>query len=305
MVAPRALKVGDVIGIAAPASGFDPDAFARGVAWLRARGFRVTYRRDIHARHHYLAGPRSRRLAELQELLRDSEVKAVLFARGGFGVMHLLPDLDVVGLRETPRIVLGYSDLTPLLNWITRRTGLITFHGPLVAGFHETSEASLAQMLDMLTGAGRIPAPLTCASASSGLRGGVATGRLCGGNLSLVAATLGTPYEIDTRGRILLLEEVGERPYRVDRLLTQLRLAGKLREAAGVAVGEMVDCVEPGGKGRPVVDIVREVCDDVPGPVVYGLPFGHGPENMTLPLGALAELDGDRGELRFQEPVVV
>ncbi len=305
MIAPPALNQGDVIGIAAPSSGFDRRAFEAGVAWLRAQGFEVRYREDIHERYHYLAGSRARREAELQEMLDSPDLAAILFARGGFGLMHLLGRVRLDGLVSRPRVVLGHSDLTPLLNWITQEAGLITFHGPLVAGLGKTGRRSLDQMIGLLSQPGRIPDPLV----SSGgpqvrLRGGRAAGRLCGGNLSLVAATLGTPFEIDTRSKLLLLEEVGERPYRVDRLLAQLHLAGKLQEAAGLVIGEFKDCREPGGGGRPILDIVAEYAGEVPGPVVAGFPFGHGEDNLTLPIGARAVLDGDTGKLELVQPAV-
>ncbi len=305
MVLPPALQKGDVIGIAAPSSAFDRAAFDAGVAWLQTQGFRVRYRADIHDREHYLAGSRERRIAELEELFTSPDIRAVFFARGGYGVMQLLPDLVLPSVDTHPLVVLGHSDLTPLLNHITEMTRLVTFHGPLVAGLHKTSASSLAQMMAMLTRPHTIPGPVAAGTGGSiCLSEGRATGRLCGGNLSLIAATLGTPFELDTRGKILFLEDIGERPYRVDRLLTQLQLAGKLQQAAGVAFGEMVDCVEPGAAGRPVVDILEQFAQAIPGPVVHGLPFGHGENNATLPIGALATLDGNKGTLEIREPVV-
>jgi muramoyltetrapeptide carboxypeptidase len=158
-------------------------------------------------------------------------------------------------------------------------------------------------MLETLGRTDAPPPPIGGAGAST-LRGGRVTAPLCGGSLTLIAATLGTPFELDTRGRILCLEDVGERPYRLDRLLQQLELAGKLRDAAGIAVGEMLNCDEPGGRGRPLLELYEHFLAPLGVPVAYDLPFGHGAANDTLPLGAEAELDADAGTLRVIAPVV-
>lgn len=300
---PSALKPGDVIGVVAPASGFPRDTFELGVAWLRAQGFEVRYRDDIFAREHYYAGSLERRCLELQQHLADPEVQAIFCARGGYGSTRLLPLLDWAELDARPRIVLGYSDLTPMLNLIAERLGIIAFHGPLVAGLHKTRQESLQQMLSLLMQPNALPAPISGPCVVS-LRGGIAEGALCGGSLTMLAATLGTPFEVETRGKILCLEDVGERPYRLDRLLTQLEMAGKLEGVAGLAFGKMVECEEPGGRGRSLHDIYRQVIERLNVPVVAEMPFGHGPENDTLPLGALARLDGDCGSLQVLHPVV-
>lgn len=297
---PPPLPPGGTIGIAAPSAGFPADSFAAGLRWIQARGYRVRHQADIFERHHYLAGSKQRRLDELHALFQDQTLDALFFARGGYGVMHLLPDLDLHDLARRPRIILGCSDLTPLLNLIVARLNLITFHGPMICGLHKTREQSLTQMLEILTH------PTQAMSIQSAhyrtLCPGSVTAPLCGGNLSLIAATMGTPFELETRGRILCLEDVGERPYQLDRLLQQLSLAGKLEEAAGIAIGELIDCEEPGGRGRPLDDLLDELLGPLSIPVVSGMPFGHGGANDTLPLGATAELVAEQGRLHFLAP---
>lgn len=300
---PPALKPGDRIGVAAPASGFPREAFEQGVAWLRGQGFEVSYRDDIFERDHYCAGTLARRLDELQSLLRDPLVKAVFFARGGYGSTRLLPRLDLSPLARHPKLLVGYSDLTPLLNRVVQQQHLVAFHGPLVAGFFKMRPQTMAHLLHSMTRPDEPPPPLTGPDVQS-LRAGRVQAPLVGGSLTMLASTLGTPFEVDVRGKILCLEDVGERPYRLDRMLTQLELAGKLQQAAGIAFGRMVDCEEPGGKTRPLVEIYEQALSDVRVPVLWNLPFGHGPENDVLPLGALAELDADRGTLSLLHPVV-
>jgi len=303
VIRPPALRPGDAIAIAAPASCFPREPFTRGTEWLEAQGFRVYFREDLFERMHYLAGPASRRLSEVHELFERETEQALFFARGGYGSMHLLPDLQLRALEARPRIVIGCSDLTPLLNLLPQRLGMVSFHGPMVAGLTRTRPESLEQLIRLLTRTDEVPGPIGGGDFVP-LRGGRVVAPLCGGNLSLIAATLGTPFELDTRGRILCLEDVGERPYRIDRLLQQLFLAGKLQDAAGIAVGELVDCGEPGGRGRPLMEIFETFVSALRIPVVTGLPFGHGAANDTLPLGALAELDADRGTLQVLTPVV-
>lgn len=300
---PRALQPGDVIGVVAPASAFPREGFELGVRWLESQGYRVRYLPEIFERHHYYAGSFERRVAELERMLLDPEVRAIVSARGGYGSTPVAARVDWSLLQQEPRILVGCSDLTPLLNQVARTQQTVTFHGPMVAGFHKTQSSSLERLIAMLTQPGQVPAPMV-ANTPVTLRAGTVTAPVCGGNLCMIAATLGTSLEVDTRGRILCLEEIGERPYRLDRMLTQLQLAGKLKDVAGIAIGGLIDCEEPGGRGRPPLDVVAQVIDGLSVPVVAGLPFGHGPDNDPVALGATATLDASQGSLSFLYPVV-
>jgi muramoyltetrapeptide carboxypeptidase len=300
-ILPPALRPGAVIAVAAPAAAFPRDRFDASVDWLRQRGFQVRFQDDIFDRHHYLAGTARRRLSELQRVLEADDVDAVFFARGGYGVMHLLPDLDLRPLVDRPEILLGYSDLTALFNHVVAATGCVTFHGPLLLDLPRVEDSTIEHVLGGLT-TGRVDT--LHALVPGCLRPGETTGALCGGSLTLVAATLGTPFELDVRGKILCLEDVGERPYRLDRLFTQLKLAGKLNQAAGIVIGELVRCDEPSGGGRPLDDLLEQVFDGISCPIACNFPFGHGAHNRLLPLGARAVLNASAGTLSFPDPVL-
>ena len=298
---PPALVPGATVGIVAPSSSFPRDSFDEGVAWLEAQGLRVKWRPDLMERHYYLAGSRRRRLDELHAMFSDPEVSAIFCARGGFGLMHLLPDIDWDILLAAPKIFVGYSDLTPLLNTLVSR-GMVSFLGPVMTGLtRKTSPDCQAQLLEVMSEVGK---PCWRLEGGTCLRPGVVEAPACGGNLSMLAATAGTPWQVDPEGKILLIEDVGERPYRIDRLLTQLRLTGMLGRAAAIAIGNMEDCQEPGGRGRPLPEIYADLLGDLPIPVCYGLPFGHGWDNHTIPLGVDLHLDCGQGRLVPLSPAV-
>lgn len=292
---PRAAGAGATIGIAAPAFAVDPACLEAGEARLREAGFRVKRRADLTAREGYLAGSDARRAAELAELVEDPEVDALLCARGGYGCHRIMARLDPRRFRAAAKPLVGYSDATTLLLWQRRRAGLVGFHGPMLereAGPDPEELEALARAL-----AGAAPEPL--AGRPGG--GGRAEGRLVGGSLSLLAASLGTPWEPATRGAILLLEEIGERPYAIDRMLHQLAAAGKLDGLAGVGVGALVGCTDP-KRAEPTAEaVLREALGRRALPLVLGLPFGHGRPNLPWATGVPARLDGERGELRVLE----
>ena len=293
---PRALASGATIGIAAPGGPVDPDRLAEGEAWLHAAGFRTLRRDDVVARRGYLAGDDARRAKELLELAANPAVDAILCARGGYGCDRILPLLDAGALRDAAKPVVGYSDVTALLLWLRRRAGLVGFHGPMLERGADADPRSLEALLAQLTG--RAPLPLVLAGRAR--IPGRAAGPLVGGSLTLVAASLATPWEVDTRGAILLFEEVNEAPYRVDRMLQQLRGAGKLAALVGVGVGDVSSCVDE-RYGSDVSLVIEEAIRPLGIPLVDRLPFGHLRANATWPLGVRAELDGERGELRVLE----
>lgn len=305
-VHPRVLSSGGRIALIAPASTYDPDEFARGIGRIRDLGFRVTHRDDHRAPGHWIAGTVKQRLDELHAAFADPAVDAVMAIRGGYGVMTLLREIDWQLIAENPRPLVGLSDLTPLLNNVAQRAGVATLHGPMVVGFgRRTDDASVDRLIGAMTVA-EVLEPLQADGSIEDwcLGPGRARGRLCGGNLSMIAATVGTPYQLDTDGAILLLEDVDEPPYRLHRLLTQLKLAGILDGCAGIGFGEMVGCDPADDAAFALRDVVRDAVADLPAPMLWGLPFGHGSRNWAFPIGVRAVLDADGGHVTFTEPWV-
>ena len=300
LLKPPPLRPGDTIGVIAPAGAVYEDLLARGVRALEASGFRVVLAEGILARKGYLAGSEQQRAETLERFFLRDDIAAIFCARGGFGSIQLLPALDPDLIRAHPKIFVGFSDVTALLNWMSQRCGVVVFHGPMVAvEFAGELEGGVSSgFWDALTGKRR----LWQIKGSGVLRSGGAPvrGTLAGGCLSVLVTTLGTPYEIDTAGKIVFLEDVGERPYRIERMLTHLRMAGKLDHVAGIVTGAFNDCES--GAERDVTEVLADVFADAPYPVVTGLPCGHATPNTLLPIGLNAELDGRNGVLMLVEP---
>ena len=297
MFRPRALASGGVIGLAAPAGPIDPERLEAGRRALCERGFEVIFSEDITERRGYLAGDDARRADELMRLVDDPAVGAIVCVRGGYGCQRIVESLDAARIRRAAKPLVGYSDITTLLLWQARVAGLGGIHGPML----ERGEGFDAEALDAL-----------CESLQGDDRGrvlpgrgnarGVVEGPLCGGSLSLVVASLGTPWEIDTRDGILLIEDVHEAPYKLDRMLQQLRAAGKLEGAAlGIGVGALTACDSAEADAPGAEEVVAEVLDPLELPRVEGLRFGHLAANFAWPVGARARLDSDSGALTFLE----
>lgn len=295
---PRALRPGGTVGLAAPAGPVDPARLDEGERWLEAAGFGVLRRDDLLARRGYLAGDDERRAKELMELVADERVDAILCARGGYGCHRVLPLLDAAAFRAARKPLVGFSDVTTLLLWQLRCAGLAGFHGPMPArdARHEDREA-LVRLL-----CGEDQAPRLLRGTPRG--GGRAEGPLVGGNLTVLAASLACPWEIETEGAVLMLEDVGERPYRLDRVLAQLSAAGKLRGLAGVGVGCFSCCDDPNHPQPAAGDVLEEVLRPLGVPLVTGLPFGHGAENVPWPFGVRARIDGELGTVEWLGPAV-
>jgi muramoyltetrapeptide carboxypeptidase len=316
-VRPAALRAGDTVGLITPGTYVsDPDRLALAVRTVEYFGLRPRMGRNVGKRIGYLGGSDEERLADLHEMFRDPEVKAVFSIRGGYGSEHLLDRIDYDLLRRRPKVFLGYSDITSLHLAIQKRAGLVTFHGPMmISAFTEFTQKWFRRALFEPQPLGALANPpeanqLRPAHTLRRVRGGKARGRLTGGNLTLVCATLGTPYEIDTRGRIVFLEDVDEEPYSIDRLLTQLRLAGKLEQAAGIVFGECSNCRPREWKPSfestfSLGEVLDRVLGGLKAPVLSGLAIGHTDDQLTLPLGVMAALDADKGELVIEEAATV
>lgn len=307
-IKPKRLRPGDTIGIIAPASPGDPQLAAAGAGWLEEHGFTVRTGLTVDKEWGYLSGTDAERAADINAMFASADIDGIVCLRGGYGTMRLLDLLDYDTIRAHPKVFVGYSDITALHLSIGQRTGLVTFHGPMVSsdmgkGLSEhtwnyfSRAVAAPEPLGPVVNPPDLPAPAF-------LVPGKAEGFLTGGNLSLIASTLGTPYEIETRGRILCLEEVGEVPYRIDRMLTQLLLSGKLQEAEGIVVAECAGC-DPAPTDESSDFTVEEVLRDRLGslhkPVLYRVHFGHTAEKATLPLGVTALLDFQKGGLFITE----
>lgn len=294
---PRAVPRGGTIGLVAPAGPFDAPRLEAGEAMLRSAGFRTARAPGLLARRGYLAGDDASRAAALTALVDDPAVDAILCVRGGYGCHRIVPLLDASRFRAAAKPLVGYSDVTTLLLWQRRAVGLAAFHGPMLERGGGQDSAVLAALVAALTGEG--PAPLRLAGEAA--VAGMAEGPLVGGSLATLVASLGTPWEIDTRGAILLFEEVNEFPYRIDRLLQQLRAAGKLEVAAGFGVGQLIDCAHARYPEPTARDVICEILEPFGKPLVFELPFGHGTLNFPWPVGVRGRVeswpDVGRGEV--------
>jgi len=299
-----ALQPGDTVGIVAPASNIKREALELGCAALRRMGYKPFYLESILQQDLYFAGTAKRRLQELEQMFESREVKAIICARGGYGANYLLQELDVAKIARHPKIFMGYSDNTILLTHIADSSGLVVFHGPMVArDFADEDGVETSSWEAAVSGQEQWQVPLN--TEVIGLNDGSAQGVLYGGCLSILAASLGTPYELRTDDRILFLEDLGEKPYRIDRMLMQLKLAGKLDSVRGIIFGEMLDCFQMQDQGYSLREVVMRIVGDIGVPVAYGLRSGHvARQNITLPMGVKAELQvrGSEVSLKILEP---
>ena len=296
---PRAIRPGARIALAAPAGPVDAEALASGRQALERRGFEVVTRDDVLAREGYLAGSDARRAEELMGFVEDPSIDAVICARGGYGSQRLVDRLDAKVFRAAAKPLVGYSDATTLLLWQRKQAGLLGIHGPMCEKPGSLDGETGSALVRALQGTGPLPRHV-----GRPLAPGWAEGRLVGGSLSVCVASLGTPWEIDTRDAILMLEDVTELTYRVDRMLHQLKAAGKFDRVVGVGLGNFTDCDDARFPEQTADSLLEEVFAGLGLPVVADLPFGHGEENLAWPFGGRAALDGARGELEILESVV-
>jgi muramoyltetrapeptide carboxypeptidase len=294
---PPALREGDLIGVVAPGAAVDEAAVHAGARVLEQAGYRVRIGASVMKRHGYLAGNDADRLTDLVDMFKDPEVHAIVAARGGYGSGRLLSLFDPAVARQHAKIFVGYSDLTFLLTQLIQRAALVAFHGPMLVDLDGNLDGAAA-LLGLLSG----DKGGWNMSASKIIQPGTAESVIVGGCLSILVATLGTPYALDTAGRLLFIEDVNEKPYRIDRMLTHLRQAGKFDDVAGVIFGEMAGCVSGPDETVSVCDVIRDAFAGARFPVVFGLTTGHGFGTTTLPLGIRARLAGERLSL-LESPV--
>jgi muramoyltetrapeptide carboxypeptidase len=294
---PQMLEPGDRVGLIAPASPPTGDDVARATANVRSLGLVPVLGKYVFEQNGYLAGSDAERAADFNAMARDPDIRGIVAIRGGYGTMRILSMLDYGAIARDPKIVMGFSDLTALLNAVAVRSRVVTFHGPV--GAHGSSWSGTARTYLEAALFSAQPRALRFAGARQ-IVPGRARGRLAGGNLSLVASLAGTPFAVPAAGAILFLEETEEQPYRIDRMLTQLALAGDLSAAAGVLFGRCVKCTGP-GPTQPAEQVVEERLKDAGRPAAAGAAFGHIPSQLVLPIGVEAELDAAGGTLTLLE----
>ena len=316
IVKPRRLRAGDTLGICAPSGNTWEDEDIRfAIETVESLGFRVKEAPNLYARAAYLAGADRDRAAGVNALFAAEAVAGVIALRGGYGAQRILPYLDYDAIARNPKPLMGYSDITALLNAIHLKTGLVGFHGP-IAG-QTWSEYSVRAFREVLQEP-RAPLPLAAPPRFVGrpgkverenrlttISGGKARGGLVGGNLTLLAGLLGTPYQPDFHGKILFFEDTDEEPYRIDRMLTHLWLAGALDAAAGFAIGKFTEADPEGGRSRSIEEILRDRFEPLGKPALRGLMIGHIAEQGFIPIGCEAELDAEAGKLTLLEAGVI
>lgn len=306
MVRPRRLRPGDRIAVVAPASAFKREEFDAGVAEIARLGFEPVFDDSVFARDGYVAGSAATRAAAVRQALTDESIAALIAVRGGYGSAQLLPFLDAAEVRRAAKPVIGYSDITTLLAFVTGSCGVVSFHGPmlearLARGADGYDRDSFLRALTVPEPVGELTAP-----GVGVLRAGEFTGQLLGGTITQLLASMGTPWAFDPpEGYVLFFDEVAERPYRLDRMITQLRQSGLLGRAGAVVFGELPRCDEP--SGDPTArDTIARLLSDFPGPVLFGFPSGHAAHPViTLPFGVRARVVADDNpRLIIEEPAV-
>jgi muramoyltetrapeptide carboxypeptidase len=293
---PPPLKPGDLLAVVAPASPVDRDLFAAGAAILESWGFRLSYGPEIFASRPYQAAADLEVCQFLQQALLNPEAAGIICARGGYGTLRILEHLDFTRLAAPPKYLIGFSDITNLLCLFSQRTGVVTFHGPTVAHLGEVTSPAKEQFYRMLTSPS---ADLFSFRGLHVLSAGKARGPLIGGNLTTLCSLVGTPYALPLAGQVLFVEDHNEAPYRLDRMLQQLRLSGSLNRIKAIILGSFTCC----GDLQQVWEIFAALGESLKIPVLAGLPAGHQPENFTLPIGATIEVDSTSNQVSLTKPV--
>jgi muramoyltetrapeptide carboxypeptidase len=312
---PARLEPGMTIGVVAPAGGgWDSQDIAVAIETVESLGYQVKEGQFLRSRNQYLAGTDEQRAADVNDMFRDPQVDGIFCLRGGYGTMRILPYIDYQSIRDNPKVITGFSDITGLLNAIYARTGLVTFHGPVAhqtysdytlrefrkVMVHPTAPLVIGEAPPFETAPGRVQSE----NRITKLVGGTARGRLIGGNLSLISRLIGTPYEPDFRGNILILEDVREEPYRIDRMLTHMWLAGRLEQLSGVAIGKFSKA-ESDSNTFSVEEVLMQRFQPLGIPAIQGLMIGHVRDRTVTPIGVSAELDADAGTLKLLETAVL
>ena len=289
MVKFQKLKVGDTIGIVSPASGDSADVINYNISSFKNLGFKIKEGKYLRRKNDYLAASDKERAEDLMEMFKDKEVKAIVAYRGGYGCIRMLPYLDMGVIKRNPKILCGYSDLTVLLNYLSQKTGLITFHGPMINSKISSDEITKNSFLSLLTDESNLINISTKDFKVENKE--LFRGILCGGNLTMICSTLGTPYEINTRNKILMIEDVNEENYAIDRYLMQLKLSGKLDSCRAFLIGYFTPY------NPKTINTILSILLPYKKPIIYNIPFGHDYPNITLPIGSSILFDAAKDKL--------
>jgi len=298
MIKPPKLNPGDTIGVVAPAGLFDPELFKKGVAVLEALGYRVHLPEGLTTKDRFLAGPDQHRAGLINQMFADPEIKGIFCARGGYGSLRILDLIDYDLIHRNPKIFMGFSDISALLWVMANQCGLTVFHGPVMTMLGMENMETAACLQTALTCTTPLEVP---AAKGEVLRDGNCQGPVRGGNLATLCHLVGTPYAPVFRDSIVVLEDVGEAPYKIDRMLCQMRMAGCFDGMAGLALGTFSDC----GDHEDVLDVVRDVFKDMDIPILAGFNIGHASINLTFPMGIPAVLDTEKQTLSYMEAAVL
>lgn len=294
MIIPHPVYLGARIGVIAPSSSCDPALIQQAIEELCTIGYEPVLGSAIYEQHGFLAGTDDERLADLHQMFADPSIEAILCVRGGYGLLRIVDRINYKLIASNPKWLIGYSDITTLLIAIYQQTKMLTMHGPLLAELPTSADSSWWSYLWTQLKKPTMSFSYPVSAEAECLFPGLAHGSLIGGNLSLLVATLGTPFEIETKDHLLFIEEVGENPYRVDRMLTQLRLAGKLQAANGIILGDFTDCNTPADRPNvPIMDVIRGQICPLGIPAFSGFPAGHSLPNYAFPIGAPARINAN------------
>lgn len=311
MIKPRALKKGDTIGIVAPGSPQNQGKLDKATRILEYMGFNVIQSPSCFGKYGYLAGKDEMRADDINLMFRDQTIDAIFCMRGGYGTSRILDLIDYDTIHHNPKIFMGYSDITALHIAMIQKSRLVTFHGPMLTSdfilqeFQGYTELAMLKAITSPFSLGEIKAPPGYPKEEM-LVPGSAKGDVIGGNLSLIAATIGTPYEIDTRGKLLIIEELEEEPYRIDRMLIQLKLAGKLDDAVGIVLGQFTFC-EPGDfqNSLSLEQVFEDILVPLEKPIIKNVCFGHDAQKATIPMGVKARIDGNTSSFIIEESALL
>lgn len=310
MIKPKGLKIGDTIGVVAPASPTTIDRVEKAYEKLIEMGFKVIMGESCYSNYGYLAGTDDVRAEDLNKMFKNQEIDGIICLRGGYGTPRILDLLDYDLIKNNPKVFIGYSDITALHIAFNKLSTLVTFHGPMVSSdlIGEFSEFSKKSLYNSILEGKFQPVIKDPLDEITIINGGKAEGAIIGGNLSLITSTIGTPYEIDSKGKILFIEEIGEEPYRIDRMLTQLRLSKKLEEAEGIILGDFNNCVAESSEYDDSLTL-EEVIDQIIKPLgkatIFNFKAGHCEPTVTIPFGVKAKLDADNKVLTLLEKPIV
>ena len=295
---PARLKPGDKIGIVAPAGPFDRKTFSRGVHIFEEKGFDVLVPEGILESNRYLAGPDNHRAALVNDLFADNSIDGIVCARGGYGSLRILPLLDYDAIANHPKVFVGFSDITALLTVLADRCGLVTFHGPVVTSLADAHDLTVRSLFQTVTSEGQLEIKVPNGTT---INPGTASGILCGGNLATLCHLVGTPFAPNFANKILFLEDRAEAPYKIDRMLMQMKLSKCFQGLVGIVLGSFQDC----GSVEDILTIIKDIFEDTPVPIISGMDAGHGSFNLTLPMGLEATLDADRQLLSYHRAATV